>query len=266
MLLIFLAFLIYVTKYSSASNQTCAHPEEFCGQGRMVRHEVRYPDNQSPSFCSYGDPKDFVPNQHVKVDSCGWPGLDKSRCSEAGCCFKNGICYKPIRSAEAMTFYQHEWVSFDTAQAVCRIRGMDLPCVTHPADLLFLSRATCGTSWLAGQLRDDVNMNSKKIPYYNPFTCDHGEIQTVCERDDDVQHALSLNRIEGSNRITNVSLSERKHLFCAQEYWNPILEVYPQHQVHSSTRRVATFSCVGNAIARDYEEAVLQVNLTWVIR
>ena len=327
-------------------NQTCSlKTEEFCGQNRMLRHEIRYPGNQYPSFCSYGDPEKFAPNKDVKVQPCGWPGLDMRSCLMAGCCYESGVCYKPIRPAEIITFYHHQWVSFDSAEALCRVGGMKLPCVRHPDDLVFLSHATCSATWLAGyvvametETRDSSNEVSDSLPYFNSESCETSPVRTVCQwgssdHKANKTHALSFGSTpgEGLYHVTNASLSEKKSLLCAHEYWVPILDTFPQHQQYSGkaewgvyvgtagradegtageadegsaggadegiaeeadvgtageadegtagranegtagradegTAGGATFSCKGNAISENYNDDVLGVNLTWIVR
>ena len=255
----------------TATEPTCDAGDDlrpFCEQTHLSKHEVRFnKGTQSPSYCFYGDYDSFVPDETVRVKRCGWEGLDQKACNRAGCCYKEGMCYRPIRAAEVDTFFENTWVSFATAQTACAEQGMSLFCAQHDDDLEFMSRAACGMSWLGGELAPARKQGKKKfklLPFKEPSTCfQEGRTKgTTCERKLK-EHGLSFERAnEEDYYISALNSTHKRNLFCAKQVQAPILETFPNHVEFEDEEGV--MECGLNEITFD-GRGLLESNLTWTI-
>lgn len=245
------------------SENTCPAEEgsEFCEEDRKVRHEVRYRD-LSPSYCYLGNKEDFrVDRRRSGVKRCGWQGISQRVCERSGCCFKDDKCYHPIRPAEVMTFFRKSWVTFQEAYENCAHNFLSLYCVQHEEDLEFVTRATCGITWMAGQLG-----NGSKIADKGFKDCGQGDSVNIedidCEGLPHGAYSLSLSRSEGKFGIANVPVLEKRNLLCSYEIWTPTFARFPEH-ILNGTRR--WFRCQAKTLTVN-GRGVLNSTLTWTIR
>ena len=251
---------------ASVSEETCPAEEgsEFCKEDRKVRHEVRYRDI-SPSYCYLGNKEDFqVHKRKSGVKRCGWPGISQRVCERSGCCFKDDKCYHPIRPAEVMTFFRKSWVTFQEAHEQCALGFLSLYCVQHEEDLEFVTRATCGITWMAGQLG-----NGSKLADNESQDCGQGDPVNIedinCERNPRGAYSLSMSRSGGKFGIANVPIQEKRNLLCSYEIWTPTFERFPEHILNGTRARSRWFKCRAKKLTVD-GRGVLNSTLTWTIR
>ena len=269
--------LLFLVHYNIAEDQEACPAEEgseFCTQDIKVRHEVRY-RKISPSYCFLGQRENFELKKKYGVKSCGWTGISKSVCEESGCCFKNDTCYRPIRPAEVMTYYMRKWVSLDVANETCRRNYMSLYCVQHDEDMEFVSRATCGISWLAGQVAEvpdilnkvqQTGLAQRRKDRTKTEECGQGKgikINNIkCDRDASANNGLSLSHSGEGFSISAIPVEEKRNLLCSYEIWAPTFKRFPDHVLNGTRKK---FRCRANSLTVN-QRAVLSSNLTWTIR
>ena len=268
-ILVMLCYIFLALLHHIHAEESCASEEggEFCTQNSKVRHEVRY-RGISPSYCFLGNKDEFVPKK-INVKKCGWPGMSESVCEKSGCCFKDDVCYRPIRPAEVMTYYQKKWMTLEVANETCARNFMSLYCVQHDEDIEFVSRATCGISWLAGHIAQFNSSDKITLPYKKPEQCSQGgPIKVKCERDVNANYGLSLSRLEEQFSITNVPMQDKRNLFCSYQIWTPTFEKFPRHIKDGTFTKKGSpkeFKCRASKITVD-NRAIVESNLTWTVR